>query len=439
MQLSKHDEHIHVMDASTNVWNIIKDITETGLQEDPFCVCDISDVIKKHEEWKVQMPRIQPFYAVKCNDSLNVIRVLAALGTCFDCASKAEINKVLSVGVDPSRIIFAHPAKPLSHLRHAAAVGVDLMTFDGERELHKIKNVFPTAKLVIRIRCDAAIAKSCLGKKFGCDPEREAPHLMNVAHSLGLEIVGVSFHVGSGCGDPPIYHKAIAASRKVFDHGVFLGFSMKLIDIGGGFPGEKGCSLDRIAEVVNNALEEFFPDCGTQVIAEPGRFYVASAYTLAANVHSKRELSNVKDGSITSVMYYINDGVYGSFNFILYAPAKVTPIPLKGTKHAVYPSSIWGPTCEDIDKVVNLTLLPELGIGDWLVFENMGAYNLQVASPFSGFPTPAVHTVIDEHGWRQLKNKDLMKETHFVIGNSPEKLPPGTGRDNIDEKSVFST
>ncbi|XP_049763581.1 ornithine decarboxylase 1-like [Schistocerca cancellata] len=437
MQLSNNDELIHVMDTSTNVWSTIKDIADSGLQEDPFCVCDVSDIIKKHEEWIVKLPRIQPFYAVKCNDSLNVIRVLAALGTGFDCASEAEINKVLSVGVNPRHIIFAHPAKPLSHIRHAAAVGVSLMTFDSECELHKIKNLFPTARLVIRIRCDAAVAKCYLGKKFGCNPEKDAPRLMTLAHSLGLEIVGVSFHVGSGCDDPPAYQKAIAAARKVFDHGLFLGFSMKLLDIGGGFPGHKGCSMDRIAEVVNNALEEFFPDCGTHVIAEPGRFYVASAYTLAANVHSKRELRNEKDGSITSVMYYINDGVYGTFNFILYEPAEVRPIPLKGTKHTTYPSSIWGPTCNDRDKIINLTLLPELDIGDWLVFENMGAYNLQVASPFSGFPIPVVYTVIDEQGWKLLKNKHPMTESHFVIGNKPANLPLGTGSDIINGKAIF--
>jgi ornithine decarboxylase len=79
---------------------------------------------------------------------------------------------------------------------------------------------------------------------------------------------------------------------------------------------------------VNNALDEYFPEeCGVRVIAEPGRFYVASAYTLATLIHSKRQVKNV-DGTY-SYMYYINDGVYGSFNCLLYDHAVVTPIPLK--------------------------------------------------------------------------------------------------------------
>lgn len=61
---------------------------------------------------------------------------------------QVEINKILELGVDPSRIIFANPAKPASHIRHAAALGVDTMTFDNETELHKIKSLYPAAKYV---------------------------------------------------------------------------------------------------------------------------------------------------------------------------------------------------------------------------------------------------------------------------------------------------
>lgn len=89
------------------------------------------------------------FLAVKCNDSLTVLELLATLGTGFDCASKTEINKILSLDVSAERIIFANPAKPNSHIRHAAAMGVDVMTFDSETELHKIKQLFPQAKSVI--------------------------------------------------------------------------------------------------------------------------------------------------------------------------------------------------------------------------------------------------------------------------------------------------
>lgn len=146
MKISNFDERVHVLDNNSSVHSVLREIAESGAQEDAFYVCDVGDIVNKHTIWKTAMPRVQPYYAVKCNDSLTVLEVLAALGTGFDCASKGEINKILGIGVDPSRIIYANPAKPASHIRHANATGVNVMTFDNEVELHKIKQLFPDAR-----------------------------------------------------------------------------------------------------------------------------------------------------------------------------------------------------------------------------------------------------------------------------------------------------
>ena len=238
---------------------------------------------------------------------------------------------MLSSGVDPSRIIFANPAKPASHIRHAAAVGVDMMTVDNESELHKIKKLHPGAKIVIRIRCDAEIAQCQLGMKFGCDPSYEAPNLLRLSRMLDLDVIGVSFHVGSGCQDPPVFQRAIRHAKTLFELAKDLGFKPYLLDLGGGYPGDKGSSIDKIAEVINSALEENFDNDDVHIIAEPGRFFVASAFTLATSIHSKRAVRGDKmsPNVVTHNMYYINDGVYGSFNCLLYDHQRVTPLPLK--------------------------------------------------------------------------------------------------------------
>nr|QXT59670.1 ornithine decarboxylase 1 [Recilia dorsalis] len=399
---------IHILDPNTAPMDVLRAIALSGVQENAFYILDVGDIVHKHSEWKMKMPRVQPFYAVKCNDSQLVLATLAALGTGFDCASKTEIAKVMDLGVDGSRIIFANPAKMASHIRYAAAQGVDTMTFDNECELYKVKQLHPNARMVLRIRCDATVAQCQLGMKFGCEPLTEAPRLLKLAAALGLTVVGISFHVGSGCQDPPVFRRAISAARDLFDLGAQLGFNMALLDIGGGYPGNRGSNIDKIAEVVNAALDDYFPESlGVQVIAEPGRFYVASAYTLATLVHSKRD-----------TMYYINDGVYGSFNCILYDHAIVKPVPLenKGGKPVV--SSVWGPTCDGLDQVVESVLLPPLDIGDWLVFEDMGAYTLPVASTFNGFPVPKVHAVIDESVWHYLKDCLPLTEDHFTVQNN---------------------
>jgi len=385
--------NFHIVNEPVDAISVINN--RTIIDEEPLYICNVSDIIEKHNIWKEQMPRVTPFYAVKCNDSPIVIQTLAALGTGFDCASKGEINNVMSYGVPAERIIFANPTKPNSHLNFAAKMNVKVMTVDGEHEMHKIQKTFPDASLVLRIRCDAKMAQCPLGDKYGCNPDTEAPDLIRMAKKLDLNMVGISFHVGSGCMDPPIYRKAIKAAKKLFDYAQFVGYDFKLLDIGGGFPGDKFTTIDQIAAVVNSAIDTYFSSPDYVIIAEPGRFYVSSAYTLSCRVHSKRDVC--RNGNIEHVKYFINDGVYGSFNCQLYDHKIVYPKVLKETSgdELLYSSSIWGPTCDALDQISDNVLLPKLDIDDIIVFEDMGAYTIPIASPFNGFPLPKVEYYIE--------------------------------------------
>lgn len=100
--------------------------------------------------------------------------------------------------------------------------------------------------MVIRIRCDATEVQCQLGNKFGCDPITEAPELLRIAKSLDIDVVGVSFHVGSGCREPPVFRRAISAARDIFDYAETLGYNFNLLDIGGGFPGGQGTTIDKV-------------------------------------------------------------------------------------------------------------------------------------------------------------------------------------------------
>lgn len=91
----------------------------------------------------------------------------------------------------------------------------------------------------------------------------------------------------------------------------------------------------------------------------------------------------------------------------------------------MHSSSIWGPTCDGLDQIIQKTYLPKLEIGDWLVFENMGAYTVTVASPFNGFPVAKVHVVADENIWTLLKDTLPLTEDHFVMGSIPHNIKMG--------------
>lgn len=383
-------------------------------KDDAFFVADLGDVVRKYRLWMNQLPRVEPHYAVKCNDDIAVLSVLAQLGAGFDCASKAEIQKVLDLKVDPSRIIYANPCKQNSHVRFAAKHHVAQMTFDNEHELHKIKSTYPEAKCVVRVLPPESDKVQCqLGIKYGA-PLKQVPQLLKVAKELGLSVVGVSFHVGSGCYDATAFSAACASARAAFDMGEKAGFHFDLLDIGGGFPGQKSAkiSFEEICSALRPALDLYFPESsGVRIISEPGRFFVASAFTLATNIIAKRtvprDMVNVgedKDCDVTpddepSFMYYINDGVYGSFNCLLYDHAEVEPILVDEFEYADEPrftSSIWGPTCDGLDCIKENYPMPNLDTGDWIVFKDMGAYTMCAASNFNGMPKPRCYYYISD-------------------------------------------
>jgi ornithine decarboxylase len=312
------------------------------------------------------------------------------------------------MGLGPERIIYANPCKQKSHLKFAAQHKISLMTFDNEYELHKVKAIYPTAKLVLRVKVDDSKSICQFNIKFGANPD-DAPHLFSVAKALGLDVSGVSFHVGSGCCDAKAFSKAVAVAKTVFDVAVDAGFKPTLLDIGGGFPGtdETTVTFKEIAFELNRALDEHFPEeSGVKIIAEPGRFFAAASHVLVTNVASKRlvdrEMSDemccdVGDGPIANIqstktdtekafMYYLNEGVYSSFNCIIFDHIDSPKPKTLQRKHGpLYPSSLWGPTCDSMDKINEYCELPELEIGEWVYFEDMGAYTKSAASTFNGY------------------------------------------------------
>lgn len=552
---------------------------------------------------------------LQCNPDPVIVRTLAVLGVNFDCASRNEIRLVQEQSADLPRkpdIIFANPCKARAHILEAVCKGVKRMTFDNIAEVQKMASISKNIELVLRIVTDDRGSQCRLSSKFGAPPNMWKP-LLAAAKQHGLKVVGVSFHVGSGCRDASRYELALKDARTIFDMAKKeFGFDMKLLDIGGGFPGEthglwnpqvleeeeedpladtdaivypkEGYISDvedkekmgdhfmffnEIAEQVAPMIDEIFPlEEGVRIIGEPGRYLVAACATLCCSVISVRtngvgadfepeaiddqeaaqalndmtredendlvrgqslrmgeslrqmSLGGVGDdtalGSIMEELgdyaslfarqnlaqqeadvyndsidlykedletamdllgppdkeqmetmfhtvegmnyplvsvnedaecgafitlaaageaavngvvmqavadsggmqddyaYYINDGVYGAFNNVMFDHATVRPRVLRGDggkifavtdddgyrllesnnepspdddnkTQALFSSTVFGPTCDSIDVVSRSVLLPKMKIGDWLYFNNMGAYTMAASSSFNGF------------------------------------------------------
>ncbi|XP_017128833.1 ornithine decarboxylase 2-like isoform X2 [Drosophila elegans] len=379
---------IHFYEHGLNIRRVIEQSNLQDLDQ-ALNICDLSSLEQKFSLWQKLLPRIKPHYAVKCNDDPVVVKFLADLGTGFDCASKNELRLVLGLGVSPERIIFAHPCRPVSHLEYAKEQMVVNGTVDNEYEVYKLHKHYPNSNLIVRFKSEAKEALHFLGEKFGCNVKADAAALLLLAKALDLKVTGTSFHVGSGCSEVEAYDRAIEKAENIFKFGELIGHDMDLLDIGGGFPGTDDALFENIADAVNTSLQLRFPDERVQIIAEPGRFFVEAAYTLICKIHAKREVRN-KAGKLDTLMYFINDGIYGFLACTFYTSVVVTPeVFLVGANTMPkFKSVIWGPSCDAQDRISEEQHLPNMNRGDLIVFRNMGAYAKTMAKPFNGFEVP---------------------------------------------------
>lgn len=380
--------NVKLYGSDYTIYDIINDFLEDNKSEKPFYLVDLAEVVSAFNTWSKLLPDIKPYYAIKSNPNLAIIEALASLGVHFDCASEAEIKTIIEVTRDPTRIIFANPCKMSSQIRYARANDVDLMTFDCEEELYKIKLYHPYAKLVLRLAVDETGSLCKFNKKFGCFMD-EVEELLNISSTLKLDVIGFSFHVGSGCSSPDCFYNAIKTCKEAVDIAVRLGIPITMIDIGGGFPGNDLVQFEQIAQKIKMAMHDFFKeslaDKSIHFIAEPGRYFVEKSHTLVLNVIGKKKIKNKEE---QLMIYYLNDGVYNSFNCILYDYRVPIILPFNERDGVLHKSKLFGPTCDSIDLITEHIMLPELAIGEWVYVENFGAYTVAASSEFNGIKKP---------------------------------------------------
>jgi len=382
--------NVKLYGSDYDIYDIINDYLENNQSEKAFYLIDLGQITASYTNWINLLPNVVPYYAVKCNPNLVLLEALASLGANFDCASENEIKSIIEITKDPSRIIFANPCKMSSQIRYARANDVDLMTFDCEEELYKIKLYHPYAKIVLRLAVDDSKSLCKFNKKFGCKLD-QVSELLTIAKTLKLNVVGFSFHVGSGCSSASSFYEAIRDCKSATELANELGISISIIDLGGGFPGiDINIKFEDIAEQINNGIKDFFePELESksiQFIAEPGRYFAQKSHTLVLNVIGKKRCKD-EDGT-DIIAYYLNDGVYQSFNCIYFDHAKPVILPFNERDGKLHKSYLWGESCDSIDLISDNIMLPELTIGEWLYVENFGSYTIASGSEFNGFKPP---------------------------------------------------
>ena len=357
----------------------------------PLVVVDHKVLRVNYQQFRKHLPRVQVYYAVKANPDPAIVQTFYEAGGSFDVASLAEFLTVHELIKDlPAkqrqdfiwdRIIYANPIKAIETLEQLDPYK-PLVTYDNHEEVIKIARHAPRAGLALRLSVPNTGSMVELSSKFGASPG-EAVDLIAFAHDKKLVVEGLSFHVGSQCTNPGNYSQALHLAASIFAEARTRGFNLKLLDIGGGFPAHYDDAIPpfrRLARTITSELNRLFP-APIEILAEPGRFLVATAVTAIAQIIGKA----VREGKLC---YYVNDGVYHTYSGQIFDHCQYRLRSFK--KGPTQICSVFGPTCDALDTLTLAAELPDLDMGDLLYSENIGAYSAASSTSFNGFPPAQV-------------------------------------------------
>lgn len=359
----------------------------------PCLVLDVDRVEANFRALREALPLARVYYAVKANPAAPILERLVGLGSNFDAASAEEIDACLAAGAAPSRLSFGNTIKKVSAIRRAHAAGVDLFAFDSDEELEKIAANAPGSRVYCRILVENAGADWPLSRKFGTTLDH-ARDLMLRAGELGLDPFGLSFHVGSQQLDTTSYEAAIGRVAMLFTDLKDSGVNLRMCNLGGGFPTSYRDDVPGIAHfgmAIMGAMTKHFGNALPEMLVEPGRFLVADAGVVSAEVVlvSRRGTDPVR-------WVYLDIGRFGGL-----AETEGEAIKYRiATDHdgtETGPVAIAGPTCDGADILYeksNYRLPTALASGDRISLMSTGAYVTTYASQsFNGFAPLVEHYI----------------------------------------------
>jgi ornithine decarboxylase len=343
----------------------------------PLLVVYKDKLLQQLELLRKQLPGVSPYYAIKAFPHEDILKILADAGTNFDVASAGEIDMLQKLNISGRRTIHTHPIKKDNEIRAALRGGSTTFVIDNIEEMHKLLPYRQRIGVLLRVSFRSASARIDLSRKFGCAPE-QALDIVEQASAMGINIRGLSFHVGSQSVTPDAHVSAIQrCAGLIGEIEELTGRPMNVLDIGGGFPVDyagTGIDYDVYFRPIRYVLASALPD-HIDIIAEPGRFLVAPAVTGIASVAGKARRGDYQ-------WYYLDDGVYGSYSGQLFDHTTY-PLQILNDSPQREPCILAGPTCDSIDVIAEDILLPELKEGDLIIGHMMGAYTYATATRFN--------------------------------------------------------
>ncbi len=352
---------------------------------------------------------VEIFFAVKANNHPLAIRAVERAGGSFDIASAGELEQLLGLGIDASRVTFSNPMKIPADIDFAHGKGVTLFAADTVDEIEKLAVRAPGARVYIRVEVDNTGSGWPLAGKFGAT-EAEAVPLLALAASKGLVPYGLTFHVGSQCDHLSSWRAALEKCSRIWKASAEQGMPLTLLNLGGGIPARYQKDVppvDEIGTAVLAWIKELMPDAN-RVFIEPGRYLVAEAGVFVTSVIGRAVRNGKKKVFLDASVF---TGLMEAYETFWY-PTEVLRLDASG--NLVTPGdetetvALLGPTCDSVDVITAGIALPRIEVGDRIAFYTAGAYTNSYEG-YNGYAFPAVHAAAGLLAKEKARTKVLAK------------------------------
>lgn len=358
----------------------------------PVYVTSKSQLEKNLDAYKKAFSEAEKLYAVKANNNLAIMKIIASNGFGADVFSAGELYLAILAGFDRERILFNGNSKSDWEIEMGIRAGVKFSvdSYDELRTIQQIaENEGKEVEIAFRINPDIdpkthpKIATGLKESKFGI-PEDQAIKSYEMALKMENVIpVGIHCHIGSQILETSPFVSAMRKIGKIAKSVERIGVRLDFIDIGGGlgidYEGKGSITPFDLAKELLPVFNEVLSDLESKpkLWLEPGRSIVGNTTILLTRVNAvKRGYKNfvAVDAGFNLL---IRPAMYGSYHRVVVANKE------KGEEELY---TIVGPICESGDVLAKDRTLPKVEKGDLIAILDAGAYGFAMSSQYNGRP-----------------------------------------------------
>ncbi len=335
-------------------------------------------------------------YAVKANDHLAVLRVLAAGGSGMDVVSGGELARARQAGVPAGEVVFSGVGKTEAELRLALAEGVGQVNVESAEELAMLsalaQGMGRTAAVALRVNPDvdagthAKITTGRADNKFGV-AWADAAALYARAQALpGLRPVGIALHIGSQITSMAPYRAAYARAAELVRALRAQGHGVEVVDCGGGLGIAYRDEAEGSPTALAGAMRAELGGLGVRLMVEPGRWLAGPAGVLLASVVLEKRPRSGAARRFVVLDAAMNDLVRPAMYDAWHAIVPLSPVDAVA---ALSEAEVVGPVCESGDTLARARALPPLAPGARVAILDAGAYGAVMSSTYNARPLAA--------------------------------------------------